>query len=88
MCEERPIWLCTAERKPPPSSKGFWTILESWSSDPIGALAFLQLARAYSMSEDRTRAKSAYEGFLKLWKGADPEIPILKQAEAEYSKLQ
>ena len=57
-------------------------------SDPIGALAFLQLARAYSISGDRTRAKSAYEDFLKLWKDADPEIPILKQAEAEYAKLQ
>jgi eukaryotic-like serine/threonine-protein kinase len=57
-------------------------------SDPIGALAFLQLARAYSMSGDHTRAKSSYEDFLQLWKDADPEIPVLKQAEAEYAKLQ
>ncbi len=57
-------------------------------SDPIGALAHLQLARAYSMSGDHTRAKSAYEDFLKLWKDADPEIPILKQAKAEYAKVQ
>jgi len=55
-------------------------------SDPIGALAFLQLARAYLMSGDRTRAKSTYEDFLKLWKDADPEIPILKEAKAEYAK--
>jgi tetratricopeptide (TPR) repeat protein len=57
-------------------------------SDPIGALAHLQLARAYSMSGDHTRAKSAYEDFLKLWRDADPEIPILKQAKAEYAKVQ
>jgi DNA-binding winged helix-turn-helix (wHTH) protein/tetratricopeptide (TPR) repeat protein len=56
-------------------------------SDPIGALAHLQLARAYVMSGDRTRAKSAYQDFLKLWKDADPEIPIFKQANAEYAKL-
>jgi hypothetical protein len=42
-------------------------------SDPIGGLAFLQLARAYSTSGDRTRAKSAHGDFLKLWKGADPK---------------
>ena len=55
-------------------------------SDPIGGLAFLQLARAYSISGDRTRAKSAYGDFLKLWKGSDPEIPVLEQAKAEYAK--
>ena len=42
-------------------------------SDPVGGLAFPQLARAYSISGDRTRAKSAYGDFLKLWKGAEPE---------------
>ena len=56
-------------------------------SDPIGGLAFLQLARAYSISGDRTRAKSAYGDFLKLWKGAEPEIPVLEQAKAEYAKV-
>jgi DNA-binding winged helix-turn-helix (wHTH) protein/tetratricopeptide (TPR) repeat protein len=56
-------------------------------SDPIGALARLQLGRAYVVSGDRTRAKSAYQDFLNLWKAADPEIPIFKQAEAEYANL-
>ena len=56
-------------------------------SDPIGALASVQLARAYLMVGDRTRAKSAYDDFLKLWKDADPEIPILKQAQAEYANV-
>ena len=56
-------------------------------SDPIGALARLQLGRAYMMFGDRTRAKSAYQDFLNLWKDADPEIPIFKQANAEYASL-
>ena len=57
-------------------------------SDPIGALAHLQLGRAYSLSRDKTKAKSAYQDFLTLWKDADPDIPILKQAKIEYTKLQ
>ena len=57
-------------------------------ADPVGALAHLQLGRAYVVSGDRTRAKSAYQDFLTLWKDADPDIPILKQARAEYAKLQ
>jgi eukaryotic-like serine/threonine-protein kinase len=57
-------------------------------SDPIGALAHLQLGRAYSLSGDTTRAKSAYRDFLTLWKDADADIPILKQAQAEYAKMQ
>jgi eukaryotic-like serine/threonine-protein kinase len=56
-------------------------------SDPIGALAHLQLGRAYSVAGDRTKAKSAYRDFLTLWKDADPDIPILRQASAEYAKL-
>jgi eukaryotic-like serine/threonine-protein kinase len=57
-------------------------------SDPIGALAHLQLGRAYAVSGDKTNAKTAYQNFLTLWKDADQDIPILKQAEAEYAKLQ
>ena len=56
-------------------------------SDPIGALAHLGLARAYVLQGDTTKAKSAYLDFLTLWKDADPDIPILKQAKAEYAKL-
>jgi DNA-binding winged helix-turn-helix (wHTH) protein/tetratricopeptide (TPR) repeat protein len=56
--------------------------------DPIGALARLQLGRASAMSGDRSKATSAYKDFLALWKYADPDIPILKQAQAEYAKLQ
>jgi hypothetical protein len=52
-----------------------------------GSLAHLQIGRAYAMAGDKTKAKSAYEDFLNLWKDADPDIPILKQAKAEYAKL-
>jgi DNA-binding winged helix-turn-helix (wHTH) protein/tetratricopeptide (TPR) repeat protein len=56
-------------------------------SDPIGALAHLQLGRAYVLSGDKTKAKIAYQDFLTLWRDADPDIPILKQAKSEYAKL-
>jgi eukaryotic-like serine/threonine-protein kinase len=56
-------------------------------NEPIGALAHLELARAYVLSGDKTGAKTAYQDFLALWKDADPDIPILKQAKAEYAKL-
>jgi eukaryotic-like serine/threonine-protein kinase len=54
----------------------------------IGSLAYLQVARAYTMAGDTAKAKAAYEDFLTLWKGADPDVPILKEAKAEYAKLQ
>jgi len=57
------------------------------ASDPIGALARLQLGRSYVLSEDTAKAKSAYQDFLMLWKDADSEIPILKQAKTEYAQL-
>jgi tetratricopeptide (TPR) repeat protein len=57
-------------------------------NEPIGALAHLQLGRAYATEGEISKAKSAYRDFLTLWKDADPDISILKQAEAEYAKLQ
>jgi eukaryotic-like serine/threonine-protein kinase len=57
-------------------------------SDPVSAIARLQLGRAYVLSGDKAKAKATYEEFLKLWKDADIETPILKQAKAEYAKLQ
>jgi DNA-binding winged helix-turn-helix (wHTH) protein/tetratricopeptide (TPR) repeat protein len=56
-------------------------------SDPIGALAHLQLGRAYAMAGDKAKAKTAYQDFLTLWKDGDSDIPILKHARAEYGKL-
>src|SRR5262249_3291763 len=57
-------------------------------NEPIGALAHLGLGRAYAMAGDAVKAKAAYQNFLTLWKDADPDIPILKEAKAEYAKLQ
>ena len=57
-------------------------------NEPIGALAHLQLGRAYAIQGDTVKARAAYQDFLTLWKDADPDIPILKQAKAEYAKLQ
>jgi eukaryotic-like serine/threonine-protein kinase len=57
-------------------------------NDPVGALAHLGLARAYALSGDTRKARTAYQDFFALWKDADPDIPILKQAKAEYAKLQ
>ena len=51
-------------------------------------LVRLQLAKAYAMQGDKAKAKEAYQDFLTLWKDADPDIPIFKQAKAEYAKLQ
>ena len=60
---------------------------------PWGALARLGLARAYALdaAKDpaaRDKARTAYQNFLTLWKDADPDVPILIQAKAEYAKLQ
>ncbi len=60
------------------------SVVNSYS---LGALARLGLARAYAMQKDTVKARAAYQDFLTLWKDADPDIPILKQAKAEYAKL-
>ena len=54
---------------------------------PIGALAHLQIGRAYAMQGDTAKAKAAYQDFLTLWKDADPDIPVLVAAKSEYAKL-
>jgi tetratricopeptide (TPR) repeat protein len=57
-------------------------------NEPIGALAHLQIGRAYAMQGDTIKARAAYQAFLTIWKDADPGIPILIAAKAEYAKLQ
>ena len=57
-------------------------------NSPLGAFAYLGLGRACVVSGDTVKARMAYQDFLALWKDADPDIPILKQAKAEYAKLQ
>ena len=56
-------------------------------SDPIGALAHLQLGRAFVLAGDKAKARAAYDDFFTLWKDADPGVPILKRAHAEYLAL-
>ena len=56
--------------------------------DVILPVAQLGLARAYEMSWQPDKARTAYQDFFATWKDADPDVPILKQAKAEYAKLQ
>jgi serine/threonine protein kinase/tetratricopeptide (TPR) repeat protein len=56
-------------------------------NEPIGALARLGLARAYALQDDTIKARAAYQDFLTLWKGADPDIPVLIAVKAEYAML-
>jgi tetratricopeptide (TPR) repeat protein len=55
---------------------------------PLGALAHLGLARAYDLQGDSAKSRAAYEDFFRLWKDADPDVAVLKQAKTEYAKLQ
>jgi hypothetical protein len=55
---------------------------------PWGALAHVGLTRAYALKGDGAKALAAYRDFFTLWKDADPDTPILKEAKAEYAKLQ
>jgi eukaryotic-like serine/threonine-protein kinase len=68
----------------------FQKILEHYSvvgNQPIGALARLGLARSYTLQGDIPKARAAYSDFLSLWKNADPDVPLLKQAKVEFEKL-
>lgn len=58
------------------------------ATDVIGALAHLQIARAQKMMGDVASARKWYEDFMALWKNADPDIPIYRQAKAEYARLE
>jgi len=57
------------------------------SNFPLGALAHLDLARAYTLQGDTARARASYQDFFTLWKDADPDIPVLIAAKSEYAKL-
>jgi len=79
-----------AAHQGPEAAAEFQKILDGRTivvSDPIGALAHLQLGRALVLAGDKAKAKTAFEDFFTLWKDADPDIPILKQAKAEYGQL-
>jgi eukaryotic-like serine/threonine-protein kinase len=79
-----------AEQKGAEAAAEFQKILDHRGvvlADPVGAMARLQLGRALAMSGNKTGAKAAYQDFLTLWKGADPGNPVLKQAQAEFARL-
>jgi eukaryotic-like serine/threonine-protein kinase len=57
-------------------------------NDPIGPTARLQLARVLSNSGDRAESAAVYRDLFTLWKDANPDMPVLKQAKAEFEKLQ
>jgi cytochrome c-type biogenesis protein CcmH/NrfG len=56
-------------------------------ADPAAAVARIQIGRAWAMAGNRPKAVAAYQDFLTLWKDADPNVPILQQAKAEYARL-
>jgi hypothetical protein len=56
-------------------------------NSPIGALARLQIVRAYALQGDTAKARARYEDFFTLWKDAEPDIPVLIATKAEYAKL-
>ena len=69
----------------------FKKILDAQHLSPLSfliPLSQLQLAHAYALQNDSAKARTAYQDFLALWKDADPDIPVLKEAKAEYAKLQ
>ncbi len=57
-------------------------------ADPVRSAALLQMSRALAAAGETEKARAAYQNFLALWKDADPDIGLLKQASAEYGKLQ
>jgi hypothetical protein len=56
--------------------------------DPFMSLSQLGLGRAYAVQGDMQKSRTAYQDFFALWKDADPDVPILKEAKAEYANLQ
>src|SRR5205807_1419736 len=79
-----------AERRGQEAAAEFQKVLDHRGlvlADPIGALAHFQLGRAYVLSGDMIKAKREYQDFLTLWKDGDRNLPVLKEAIAEYSKL-
>jgi eukaryotic-like serine/threonine-protein kinase len=78
-------------KKGPEAAAEFQRVIDHRGVDPVGleyALSYLGLARAYALQGDNAKSRTAYQDFFALWKEADADIPILKQAKAEYANLQ
>ena len=79
-----------AAQQPAAAAAEFQRILDHRSIvlvDPMAAMARLQLARALGLSGDPVKAKGTYDDLFALWKNADPDIPVVRQARAEYARL-
>ena len=75
---------------PATAAAEFQRILDHRGLEPISPLyplAYVQQGRAYVLTGEPTKARNAYQKFLALWKDADPDVPILREAQAEYAKL-
>jgi cytochrome c-type biogenesis protein CcmH/NrfG len=82
--------LYLALRKPGEAAAELQKILQHPGvvlEDPMGAFARLQLARAWTMAGDVDKAKATYEELLRMWKDADPAVPVISEARAEYARL-
>lgn len=80
-----------AARKGPEAAREFQKLIDHRTvmiGDAVSALARLGLARSYSLSGDPNNAREQYKEFLASWKEADPDLPVLKDAKAEYAKLE
>jgi eukaryotic-like serine/threonine-protein kinase len=79
-----------ALHKPTAAAKEFQKLLDHPGiarNFPLAVLAHLQIAQAYALEGDTLKARTAYQDFLNLWKDADPDIPVLRQAKTEYVRL-
>jgi tetratricopeptide (TPR) repeat protein len=79
-----------AARQGEPAAAEFQKILDHPGivvGESIGTLTYLGLARAYRLSGDRDKAKAAYDEFFRLWKDAEADVPVLKEAQSEYAQL-
>jgi hypothetical protein len=85
MCAVRRTCRPAAAGRRRRNSKRSWIIAVIVLADPISALAHLQLGRAYVIAGDMAKARNAYQDFLALWKDADEDIPVFRQANAEYA---
>ena len=86
----RPFPIAVAGHEGPEAAAEFQKILDHPGivlNEPIGAPAHLGLARACALSGDTPKARAAYQDFFTLWKDADPDVPILRAAKSEFSRL-
>jgi eukaryotic-like serine/threonine-protein kinase len=58
------------------------------AADPVGAMARLEIGRAFALAEDKEKAKAAYQDLFMVWKDADADVPMVKQAKEEFAKLE